>query len=52
MFNPGDIAGRLEAAGPEAKRIYREKMMQGMPYQQAFEEATGEKFATGGIATL
>jgi len=26
--------------------------MQGMPYQQAFEEATGEKFATGGIATL
>ena len=52
LFNPGDIAGRLEAAGPEAKRIYREKMMQGMPYQQAFEEATGEKFSTGGIATL
>ena len=52
IFNPGDIAGRLNAAGPEAKRIYAQKLMQGVPYQQAFEEATGEKFATGGIATL
>ena len=52
IFNPGDITGRLNAAGPEAKRIYAQKLMQGVPYQQAFEEATGEKFATGGIATL
>ena len=52
IFNPGDIAARLNAAGPEAKRIYAQKLSQGVPYQQAFEEATGEKFATGGIATL
>ena len=52
IFNQGDIAGRLNAAGPEAKRKYAQKLMQGVPYQQAFEEATGEKFATGGIATL
>ena len=52
VFNPRDITGRLNAAGPEAKRIYAQKLMQGVPYQQAFEEATGEKFATGGIATL
>jgi hypothetical protein len=52
LTNPGNIRARLDAAGPEAKRIYALKLSQGLPFQQAFEEATGEKFATGGIATL
>ena len=52
VFNPGDIAGRLAAAGPEAQRKYALLMQQGVPYQQAFAEATGEKFALGGITTL
>jgi len=50
--NPGNLSQRLDAAGPEAKRIYALKLSQGVPFQQAFEEATGQKFATGGIATL
>jgi len=52
LFDPGDLTARLDAYGPEAKRVYALKLSQGVPYQQAFEEATGEKFATGGIATL
>ena len=52
LTNPNDIRARLDAAGPEAKRIYALKLSQGVPFQQAFEEATGQKFATGGIATL
>jgi len=52
VFNPGDIAGRLQSAGPEAQRRYGEFMQKGIPYQQAFEMATGQKFAMGGIATL
>ena len=52
LTNPGNIRARLDAAWPEAKRIYALKLSQGLPFQQAFEEATGQKFATGGIATL
>ena len=52
VFNPKDIAGRLAAAGPEAQRKYALLMQQGVPYQRAFAEATGEKFALGGITTL
>jgi len=52
VFNPGDIAGRLQSASPEARRLYAQYMQQGMPYQQAFQLATGQQFASGGIATL
>jgi len=52
VFNPGDIAGRLQSAGAEAQRRYGQFMQQGIPYQQAFEMATGQKFAMGGIASL
>jgi hypothetical protein len=52
VFNPNDLAGKLQAAGPEAQRMYAMYMSQGMPYQQAYELATGQKFAMGGIATL
>ena len=52
LVNPGDIAGRLAAAGPEAQRKYAMLLQQRVPYQQAFEEATGQKFALGGITTL
>lgn len=52
IFNPNDLAARLQAAGPEAQRMYAMYMQQQMPYQQAFELATGQKFAMGGIASL
>jgi hypothetical protein len=52
VFNPGDIAGRLQAAGPEAQRKYGQFMQQGIPYQQAFEAATGSPFSTGTTATV
>ncbi len=52
VFNPGDIAGRLQSAGPEAQRKYGQFMQQGIPYQQAFEMATGQKFAMGGVVNL
>jgi len=53
LTNPGDIAGRLQAAGPEAQRMYAQFMQQpGMTYQRAFEMATGQRFANGGVASL
>ena len=52
VFNPGDIAQRLDAAGPEAKRKYALFMQQGDPYQVAFQKATGQAFARGGVANL
>jgi len=52
VFNPGDITGRLQAAGPEAQRKYGQLLQQGMTYQQAFEAATGQKFAMGGVVNL
>lgn len=51
VFNPGDIAGRLQAAGPEAQRKYGQLLQGGMTYQQAFEAATGTPFSTGTTAT-
>jgi len=52
VFNPGDIAGKLQAAGPEAQRKYGQLLQQGMTYQQAFEAATGSPFSTGTTATV
>jgi hypothetical protein len=52
VFNPGDIAGRLQAAGPEAQQKYGQLLQQGMTYQQAFEVATGQRFAMGGVVNL
>jgi hypothetical protein len=53
VFNPYDISGKLQMAGPEAQRMYAMYMQQGMPYQQAFELATGQKLMfNGGIASL
>ena len=53
MTNPGDLSQRLNAAGPEAQRLYAIFMQQpGMTYQRAFEMATGEAFAQGGVANL
>ena len=53
LTNPGDIAGRLQAAGPEAQRMYAQFMQQpGMTFQRAFEMATGQRFANGGVVNL
>jgi hypothetical protein len=52
VFNPSDIAGRLQAAGPEAQRRYGQLLQQGMTYQQAFEMATGSPFSTSTTATV
>jgi len=51
-FNPGDINQRVNALSPEQQRVYAMYMNQGMPYQQAFQMATGQNFAMGGIASL
>ena len=51
--NPSDLSQRLNAAGPEARRRYAMFMQQpGMTFQRAFEMATGQKFAQGGVANL
>lgn len=51
--NPSDLSQRLNAAGPEARRRYALFMQQpGMTFQRAFEMATGQKFAQGGVANL
>ena len=52
LTNPGDIMGRLDAFGPEVRRKYFLELGTGIPYQQAFERATGQKFESGGITTL
>jgi hypothetical protein len=44
-FNPGNIGGQLQAAGPQAQQQYAMLMQQpGMTYQKAFETATGNPF--------
>jgi len=44
-FNPGNIGGLLQAAGPQAQQQYSMLMQQpGMTYQRAFEMATGTPF--------
>jgi hypothetical protein len=51
--NPGNLSQRLDAAGPEARRRYAMFMQQpGMTFQRAFEMATGQAFARGGVANL
>jgi len=52
MMNPGNINERVNALSPEQRRIYTMYMSQGMPYQQAFEQASGQAFAKGGITSL
>ena len=53
LTNPGDIAGRLQAAGPEAQRMYTQFMQQpGMTYQRAFQMATGSPFSTSASNTV
>ena len=52
VFNPGNINERVAALNPEQRRAYTMYMIQGMPYQRAFEMATGQQFASGGITTL
>lgn len=52
ITNPGDINQRVANLTPEQQRIYAMYMNQGMPYQQAFQMASGQQFASGGIATL
>ena len=52
MINPGNINERVNALSPEQRRIYIMYMSQGMPYQQAFEQASGQAFARGGISSL
>jgi hypothetical protein len=52
MINPGNINERVNALSPEQRRIYTMYMSQGMPYQQAFEQASGQAFARGGISSL
>tara|TARA_R110002012_G_scaffold179147_1_gene344673 strand:+ start:428 stop:1363 length:936 start_codon:yes stop_codon:yes gene_type:complete len=51
IMNPGDISGKLQAAGPEAQRMYTQFMQQpGMTYQKAFEMATGTPFSANTIS--
>ena len=46
-FNPGNIGGQLQAAGPQAQQQYAMLMQQpGMTYQKAFEIATGKPFTS------
>tara|TARA_R100001509_G_scaffold141299_1_gene96301 strand:- start:24 stop:794 length:771 start_codon:yes stop_codon:yes gene_type:complete len=48
VFNPGNISGQLQAAGPQAQQQYAMLMQQpGMTYQKAFEMATGNPFTSG-----
>lgn len=52
LTNPNNLSQRLDSAGPEAKRLYALYLNQGDPYQVAFQKATGQSFAHGGVANL
>ena len=58
FFNPNDIIGLVENLSPAQQRIYRDLLSSGMPYQQAYEQASGLPFtklmnmAMGGVASL
>lgn len=53
ITNPGDINQRVANLTPEQRRTYFMYLNQNMPYQRAFELASGgQKFAMGGIANL
>ena len=51
LTNPGDIRGRVNALSPEQQRMYYQ-LLPNMTYQQAFEQASGQAFARGGITSL
>jgi len=51
LTNPGNIRDRVNALTPEQQRRYYE-LLPTMTYQQAFEQASGQQFASGGITTL
>jgi len=51
LTNPGDIRGRVNALSPEQQRMYYQ-LLPNMTYQQAFEQASGQAFARGGISNL
>ena len=58
FFNPGDITGLVNALPDAQKRIYYDLLSSGVPYQQAYEQASGLPFtkfmnmAMGGVASL
>ena len=51
LTNPGDIRGRVNALSDEQQRRYYQ-LLPTMTYQQAFEQASGQAFARGGITSL
>ena len=58
FFNPDDIIGLVNALPDAQKRIYYDLLGSGMPYQKAYEQASGLPFtkfmnmAMGGVASL
>ena len=58
FFNPNDITGLVNALPDAQKRIYYDLLGSGMPYQKAYEQASGLPFtkfmnmAMGGVASL
>jgi len=58
FFNPGDITGLVNALPDAQKRIYYDLLGSGVPYQKAYEQASGLPFtqfmnmAMGGVASL
>ena len=58
FFNPNDITGLVNALPDAQKRIYYDLLGRGMPYQKAYEQASGLPFtqfmnmAMGGVASL
>jgi hypothetical protein len=58
FFNPGDITGLVNALPDAQKRIYYDLLSSGVPYQKAYEQASGMPFgefmqmSNGGVASL
>ena len=58
FFNPNDIMGLVQRLSPAQQRIYYDLLGSGMPYQKAYEQASGLPFtkfmnmAMGGVASL
>mgnify|MGYP003141723857 CR=1 FL=1 len=44
FFNPGDITGLVNALPDAQKRIYYDLLSSGVPYQKAYEQASGLPF--------
>ena len=51
VFNPGNLTQRILSLTPEQQRMYYQ-LLPNMTYQQAFEQASGQAFARGGISSL